>query len=150
MHIIRNPSFGAILVAAVLVTGACTHAFAEEDCTAQIQAYLKAHSAANTDAAWERAFHARATAAMNENESISSESSYAHDKLLDFFFDKKKHFEENQSAPLTAADKLDIAHWYMLYVNNDWAFPARVGPYLTRSNFDTYMESSSDRTAAAE
>jgi len=147
MHIIRNPFLGALIIAAAIVTGSCTHAFAEEELTPQMQSYLKAHSGQSQDASWERAFHARATEAMNENESLSSESTYANNKLLDFFFDKKKHFEENESAPLSATDKLDIAHWYMLYAHNGWAFPARVGPYLTRSYFDKYMDSS-DRTAA--
>ncbi len=148
MNIIRNPSFGVLVVAAVLISGAATHAYAEEVLTPQMQAYLKAHSGENIDASWERSFHARATDAMNENESISSEATYANDKLLDFFFDKKKHFEDHDSDPLSANDKLEIARWYLLYINNGWAFPTRVSTYLTRSYFDKYMESTSDRTAS--
>jgi len=71
MHIIRHPPVGALLVA-VLVTGACRHASAEEVLTPQMQSYLKTHSGENLDASWERAFHARATDAMNENESIAT------------------------------------------------------------------------------
>ena len=141
MKWIRIHCFGLIVVVGALVAASCTHAIAEEMLTVEVQSYLKAHSQESVDESWVRAFHSRAADAMNENESISDEASYANDKLLDFFFDKKKHFEENRSDPLTASDKLEVARWYLLYAKNGWAFPSRISTYLTKSNYDVYMES---------
>ena len=141
MKWIRSHRFGLILVAGTLVAASCTHAIAEETLADEVQSYLNAHSQETVDASWVRAFHSRAADAMNENGSISDEASYANDKLLDFSFEKKKHFEENRSDPLTEGDKLEVAHWYLLYAKNGWAFPSRISTYLTKSNYDVYMES---------
>jgi hypothetical protein len=122
----------------VCMVGACAHG--EELLDSNAAAYLQAHSDQNADASSEHAFFRNAAEAMKENESISDESRYADDKVLDFFSDRKKHFENSDSNPLSDKDKIEIARWYLLYFKNGWRFPSRIAVYLTKSNFERDME----------
>jgi len=95
----------------------------EEALNIEAQQYLEENSDRNADAHWESNFHRRAEEAMRENQSISDEERYADDKVLEFFFDKKKHFDQSSVNPLSVKDKIETARWYFLFFNNNgWHF----------------------------
>lgn len=112
---------------------------AEEDLSTQAANYLKGHSTPLTDAAWEQAFHRRAADAMATIEWISDESTFAGNAVLEFFIDRRKSFDSTQNVPLTQKDKVTMARWYMLFAKNGWRLPAKIAPYLTKSNYESYI-----------
>ena len=117
------------------------HANSAEVLNSEAESFLKEHSSESADSSWERAFHERAARAMSENESISDEERYADDKALEFFFDKKKSFEESSANPLSAKDKIEVARWYLLFFNHGWRMPSRIAAHLTKSNYERYVAS---------
>lgn len=133
----RIALFSALLCGILFVR----HAQAEELLQSEAEGYLKDNSDPKADSHWARAFHQRALQAVNDNDSIPSEERYAYDKVFEFFFDKKNHFEESSANPLSKKDKIEVARWYLLFSNNGWRLPARIGTLLTKSNYERYVAS---------
>ena len=129
------------ILTAVLCGGLfAPHARSEEPLKSEAEAFLKEHSNQNSDSIWERNFQRRAAEAMQDNQSISSAERFAVDKVLEFFFDKKKHFDVSSANPLSAKDKIEVARWYVLFSRNGWRFPSRIAEHLTKNNYERYME----------
>jgi len=131
----------SLVVAAIVGSICIAHANAEEGLKAEMETYLKIHSSQQRDSHWRAAFQQQAHDAMLDNQSTSDEERYADDKLFEFFFDKKKQFEDSSANQLSNEDKIEIAHWYLLFSNNGWRFPSRIAEYLTKKNYDRYMAS---------
>ena len=112
--------------------------YAEDTPKSEAETYLREYSDQNADSNWERAFHRRAAEAMRDNESIVDEERYADDKALEFFFDKKKHFEDSSANPLLVKDKIEVARWYLLFFNNGWRIPSQIAAHMTKSNYERY------------
>ena len=140
MHIMRANYFAIV---AVLLFGSLSgrQIRSEEALNIEAQQYLEENSDRNADARWENIFHRRAEEAMRENQSISDEERYANDKVLEFFFDKKKHFDQSSVNPLSVKDKIETARWYLLFFKNGWYFPARIAALLTKTNYERYVAS---------
>lgn len=132
------------LSCAIIATLLCSSLFmrsvrAEDTLSSEAESYLKTHSDPNADSRWEKDFRLAADDAMSQNQSITDEERYADDKALEFFFDKKKHFEESSADPLSVKDKIEVARWYLLFANNGWRFPTRIAAHLTKRNYQRYV-----------
>jgi hypothetical protein len=144
MHIMRANYFATV---AVLLFGSLfgRQIRSEEALNIEAQQYLEENSDRNADARWENNSHRRADKAMRENQSISDEERYANDKVLEYFFDKKKHFDQSSVNPLSVKDKIETARWYLLFFKNGWHFPARIASLLTKTIMSDTLHRSNER-----
>lgn len=115
--------------------------YSEESLKSEAETYLNEHSNKDADSRWRRTILDRAAQAVLDSPSISSEESFADDRVLEFFFDKKKIFESSNVNSFSAKDKIEVARWYLLYSDKGWRFPARIAEHLTKSNFERYVAS---------
>jgi len=76
---------------------------------------------------------------MSTMDWVSDEPAFASNAVLEFFVDRRKCFDGTKNNPLSQKDKVTMARWYLLFSKNGWQLPSKVAPYLTKSNYESYI-----------
>lgn len=120
------------------IIGLMWQSLAEEDCQKEALAYVKASSNDSVERRWVKNQEARFEQKQKDDASCSCDSKAADKMFFDWLADRKKKFDPPQGqAPqaLTAAERLEVCRWYLLYKAKGWVIDADIGDCITKANF---------------